>query len=111
MSDKTKLIQQLKNQGAFWSYGEEGLQNLPDAVLIETTLKMGDVPEIQLLFKLFTIEAIKAVWHQKLIPNQRLYPHNYYLARIFFDIENPEAYIKPLQKQYSRYERIKNADA
>ena len=110
MTAKTDLIQRLKKQGAFWSYAKEGIENLPDRILIEEALRMGDVEEIQQLFRIYPIEQIKQVWHEKLIPDQRIYPHNYYLALIFFDIENPREYIKPLQKKYSRYERLKNVN-
>lgn len=110
MGDKKDLIERLKQQGAFWSYSKEGLTDIPAALLIETTLRMGDVPEILKLFELYEVERIKDVWHKKLLPDQRIYPHNYYLAKVFFKIADPEAYIKPLQQRYSRYERIKNAD-
>lgn len=108
---KTTLINKLKENGAFWSYDKKVLdEEVPDPVLIEQALRMGNVPELLALFDLFTFEQIKQVWHERLIPHQRIYPYNDYLAKVFFKIDNPADYIKPLQKHYGRYERIKNAN-
>jgi len=108
MVTKTQLIYWLHKLGAFWSYTKEGLENMPDNVLIEHALRWGEVRDLRALFELFPDRKIKTVWHEKLIPQAHLYPHNYYLARIFFGIEDPETYIKSRQKPFSRYERIKN---
>lgn len=104
---KLTLIEKLKATGAFWSYATESFPNLPDEILIEEALRMADVAELQTLFRLFPLAKIRQVWREKLIPDARIYPHNYYLALIFFNIKNPKRYILPLQKKYSRYERIK----
>lgn len=111
MTAEQQLTQQLKKTGAFWSYSSESLSDLSDKLLIEECLRWGDVPEIIQLFSLFSVQTIQNVWEQQLIPDERIYPHNYYLAKIFFDIEKPDNYIKPLQKKYSRYERIKQFNA
>ncbi|PSJ75851.1 hypothetical protein C7N43_16690 [Sphingobacteriales bacterium UPWRP_1] len=102
---KEQLIQNLRRLGAFWSYAPQA--PIPDAVLIEEVLRWGDVAEIQALFRLYATAEIRKVWRETLIPDTRIYPHNYYLALIFFNIKNPKRYILPLQKKYSRYERLK----
>jgi hypothetical protein len=104
---KKELSEKLIRQGTFWSYNIDNLEVIPDSLLIEQTLRWADVPEYNDLFRLFPFETIKKVWEKKMIPDKRIYPHNYYLAKIFFGIENPESYIIPLQKQNSRYERLK----
>ncbi|MFB6306646.1 MAG: hypothetical protein ABEH43_06610 [Flavobacteriales bacterium] len=111
MSAKQQLTDQLRSQGAFRSYADNSLSEIPDKILIEEALRMGDVPELILLFKLYSNEYIKQTWQEKLLPDQRIYPHNYYLAKVFFNIKHPEHYIEHYQNQFSRYERIKNADA
>ncbi len=105
--DKIDLINRLNKLGAFWSYDLNNTEKFSDNVLIEECLKWGDVIEINEVLRIFPIKKIKEVWKEKLIPDLRLYSHNYYLAIIFFDIKNPELYIKINSKKYSRYERIK----
>ncbi len=106
---KIELIYSLKQKGGFWSYEEKALKNLPENMLIEESLRMGDVPDILLLFRLFSKEKIRQVWKKRTIPDKRIYARNYYLAKIFFNIQNPDNYLKPLQKKFSRYELIKKA--
>jgi len=104
---KSELIDKLKSQGSFWSYKIDNPGEVPDSILIEQTLRWGDVPEILVLFDIFPLQKIKSVWEMTMLPDKRIYPHNYYLARIFFKIGEPKKYILSLQKQNSRYERLK----
>lgn len=104
---KPELLNKLKRQGAFWSYQIDNPAEVPDSILIEQTLRWGDVPEILVLFNLFPMQKIKQIWELTLLPDKRIYPHNYYLARVFFNIDEPEKYILSLQKQNSRYERLR----
>jgi hypothetical protein len=103
-----KLVKRLKSIGAFWSYNPESLTNLPAAVLIEECLRWGDVQEIVTLFNLYSTTEIKKVWKEKMLPDKRIYAHNYYLASIFFNIKKPTAYIRRIFEQNNRYERIKS---
>ncbi|MCS7028108.1 MAG: hypothetical protein NZ519_05025 [Bacteroidia bacterium] len=105
---KKQLIEKLCSIGAFWSYDLSSCI-VPDEVLIETALRWGDVEEISALFRIFPKTLVRKVWQEKLIPDIRLQAHNYYLARIFFNIQNPQRYIKSLQKKFSRYERIRQS--
>jgi hypothetical protein len=109
MSSGSELIYDLKKRGGFWSYSEDILDTIPDTLLIEEALRRGEVKDIKLLFDLFSVKKIKQVWKEKIIPDKRIYGHNYYLAKIFFNINAPGRYIKSMQKKYNRYERIKNA--
>lgn len=102
-----ELQERLRKLGAFWNYAPDAL--IPAEVMIEEGLRWADVEELLMIFRLFPRPQIRAIWREKLIPDTRLYPHNYYLARIFFNIQNPKRYIVPLQKKYSRYERIKQS--
>ena len=104
---KKELSEKLISQGIFWSYDIDNPGLIPDTLLIEQTLRWADVPDYLVLFKLFPAEKIKKVWEEKMVPDKRIYPHNYYLARVLFGINNPENYIFPLQNKNSRYERLK----
>jgi hypothetical protein len=106
-STKPLLILRLRELGAFWSYALDA--NISDEVLIEEGLRWGDVEELQILFKLFAFKEIKRVWREKMLADERIYRHNFYLAAIFFNIQNPKRYILPLQKKYNRYEKLNNS--
>ncbi len=106
---KPLFITRLRQLGAFWSYAPDA--DIPDEVLIEEALRWGDVEELQALFKMFSGKEIKRVWREKMLPDERIYRHNFYLAAIFFNIQNPKRYILPLQKKYSRYGRLRQFTA
>jgi len=96
--DKGALAYQLKNLGAFWSYSKDGLFNISDDLLIEEALRWGDVDEIKAIFQLFPKDKVKVVWENYLVPDRSIYPHNYYLALIFFNIEEPNKYLESIIK-------------
>ena len=49
----------------------------------------------------------KAQYIERLVKESKpIYPHNYYLAKIFFNTDHPETYIPALQGKNSRYERL-----
>jgi len=111
MKTKQQLIQRLKQRGAFWSYQIPADSLLPDAVIISECLVCGDVPELLVMFQIFGKQAAKLIWKEKLLPIEKHYARNYYLAAIFFDIENPGKYILPKLLKSNRYERIKQFTA
>ncbi len=104
--NKKDFVKKLKDKGLFWSYSKNA--SYTDNVVMEQTLRWGDVDDLILLFSLFDKEKIFDVWVKHLLPDERLYAHNYYLARIFFDIEDDvEEFIKYKALKNNRYERIK----
>ncbi len=105
--DKYELYSSLKNKGLFWSYNTVITDYLGDKLLIEHCLLYGEVDDIIELFKMFEFELIKDVWNKKLVPDERHYGLNYYFAMIWFDINEPEIYLKEIAKENSRYEKLK----
>ena len=105
--NKIELIKELNKKGIFWSYDITNPNKVPDNIIIEHVLRWGDVSDILMLFKLFDYNHIKQVWGKSLIPDDRIYSHNYYLARVFFNINDVEEYLNHKRKQNNRYERIK----
>jgi hypothetical protein len=92
--DRNTLIFNLKEMGAFWSYSVDNLSDMPDDLLIEEALKWGDIIEIKAIFQLFPKDKVQNIWEKYLVPDYSLYPHNYYLARIFFEIDNPNLFLE-----------------
>ncbi len=101
---KAELLIQLRAQNAFWSYVKDA--HIPDPILIEHTLRSGEPPQIIALFSLFEKSYVQEIWEQELIPDERIYRHNYYLARIFFGIPDTEAFLDDRKQKYSRFARL-----
>jgi len=98
-SDREILIQKLIGCNSFWSFKIP--QEIPDDVLIEKTLIYLDLEDINLLFTLFSSKKIKRVWRSRVV-TQGDYYHtlNKLLAWMYFDIKNPDRYIKTTINQH-----------
>jgi len=103
---KDELLYNLIKKKAFWSYNTL-TSKFDDSIIIENCLLWGDVEELIALFKLFDFETIKKIWVEKLVPMDIFYKNNYYLGKIFFDIEDIREFIEFNSKKYGRLERIK----
>lgn len=103
---REELLQRLIVNKAFWSYDTK-TSKFNDEIIIEHCLIWGDVEDIKALFEIFDFEKIKQVWTERVIPRDIYEKDNYYLGRIFFEIENIEEYIEINSKKYCRFERIK----
>jgi len=70
-------------------------EEIPDDILIEKTLIYLDLDDINQLFKLFPPKKIKQIWRDRLvIQGDYYYRLNKLLAWMYFDVKNPERYIK-----------------
>ncbi len=88
---KSEQFVRMKIKGLFWSYSQDIRYDVAkEALLIETVLKYADMDEIKLLFSLFGKRRVKHVWTGRIMNDSRFKKLNYFLARIFFDI-NAEA--------------------
>jgi hypothetical protein len=95
---RASLIDYLSEHHFLWSYDPSSLHKLPDKILIEHTLLYADVPQLRYLFELFPKATIEQVWKETLLPVPEYRKLNYYLALIYFDIEDPN----PLLNQYAQ---------
>lgn len=103
-SIKSALLEQLKQEHCFWSYNEDAIHRISDDMLIEKTLLHLDLPEIDLLFKLYPFKRIKQVWLEHLVPQEEyLYTLNRFFAWYYFNAKRPDAYIKSMAtRHYNR---------
>ena len=103
-SIKSVLLEQLKQEHCFWSYNEDSIRSISDDMLIEKTLLYLDLPEIDLLFKLYPFKQIKQVWLEYLIPQEEyLYTLNRFFAWYYFKAKRPDTYIKSMAtRHYNR---------
>lgn len=82
------LFEKMKNKNFFWSYAKDitAAEVNPD-ILAETVLKYGDVEDIKLLFTCYDETYLREVWVQRLLFDNRFKKLNFYLAKIFFDVD------------------------
>lgn len=97
---KSRLLEQLREENAFWSYAPESvtLENVRDEQLIALTMRHLDLDEIKLLFNIFSFKTIKNAWKTLLVPEgEYLYTLNRFFAWYYFKAKKPDAYLKSLQ--------------
>ena len=108
---KKDLYQKLLTTRAFWSYDMTGVEIIPDEMLIEKTIVCLGHKELQILFEIFPKKYIKKVWRERLAIAGDYYKNiNYMMAHIYFDIKDPERYMKSVSTIYvkkitGQYER------
>lgn len=94
-SDKQILSKKLIERNSFWSFKMSQNNPIPDEILIEKTLIYLDIEDINILFKIFPNKRIKQVWRDRLVIQGDYYRSlNKLLAWMYFDIKNPDRYIK-----------------
>lgn len=97
-SMKEQLIEKLVKHNSFWSFDMEHLPQITDAVFIEKTLLYLDIEDINMLFKIYPHKKIKQVWIERLAVQGDYYARlNKLLAWMYFDIKQPERYLKRLE--------------
>ena len=104
-SIKSELIEKLKQEHCFWSYGEFDVKDLSDEMLIEKALVHLDLAEINQLFQIYSFAKVKKVWKEQLIPQaEYLYALNRFLAWYYFKVKKPDIYLKSMTTRY--YNRL-----
>lgn len=106
-SIKNRLLDNLKAEGALWSYNNEVLsaETFDDELLIELVLRHLDLDDIALLFKIYSYNMIKRAWLERLVPQgEYLYTLNRFFAWYYFKAKRPDSYIKAMATRY--YNRI-----
>ena len=97
---KECLLEQLRQEKAFWSYDTKSvtLDNIQDEELIALTMRYLDLDEIKQLFSIFSYKKIKESWKKLLVPEgEYLYTLNRFFAWYYFKAKNPDAYLKSLE--------------
>lgn len=89
------LIRKLKKEHAFWSFDKIKADQISDEILIARVLMHLDIDEIITLFKLYPKKKIKEVWKNEMLSQEPMYHGlNRLYAFLFFDIKNPDRYIR-----------------
>ena len=76
-----------------------------DNLIIETTLKYADMDDIKTLFLLYGKPKVQNIWENQLIKDSRFKKLNYFLARVFFDMNVEAEYFEPVKN--NRAEKLR----
>jgi hypothetical protein len=100
-TNKEILSQKLVRRNCFWSVKLP--TEIPDDILIEKTIIYLDIEDINQLFKLYSSKKIKQVWLSRLVTQGDYYHSlNKLLAWFYFDIKNPDRYIKATMTRHMK---------
>lgn len=96
MQDKRQtILEKIKANGGFWSYCGYIPTSLDDDSVIEAALVNLDLEDFPLLLEIWDKAHIKRVWKERLVSQgKRMNIRNYTLAVNFFEIQDPEEYLK-----------------
>ena len=97
------LFRRLQKENAFWSYDPTfvSLKNIDDDMLIEKVMLHLDIVDVNRLFAIYPKGRIKKVWRTRLCPLEPYYNGlNRLFAYIYFNIKNPDIYIKRQQAKH-----------
>ena len=90
---KQVLWRQLEQMGCLWSYAKG--PSLDDEMLIEKALLYLEFEDLHKLSDLYPMKQIQDVWRKRLVSQGDYYGIiNWLLAAMFFDIKNPNRYLK-----------------
>lgn len=91
---KSGLMRKLRLELAFW-YRSPKKKEISDRELIENVLMYLDIDDIDLLFNIFPKKVIMKIWKEYMIPQGPSWEKlNALYAFLYFDIEDPERYIR-----------------
>ena len=99
---RSNLLNTLKKMNAFWSYNASDVSKttISDELFIEKSLVHLDIADLKKLFSLFPHQKIKEVWKKQLCTQEPYYHElNTMLAYLYFDIKNPNRYLKTISKR------------
>lgn len=98
---RIELIEKLYATKAFWSYSNVQIEDISDSLLIQKVMENLDIPDIQKLFSLYKKNFIRRVWKKELVLQDPYYRSlNLMLAKLFFNIINPELYIANVHREF-----------
>jgi hypothetical protein len=106
---KADLLKKLHDEKAFWSYSQSSLSQIPDILIIEKVLLHLDIDAVNSLFRLFPKKLIRNIWKERMLSLEPVYHQlNRLYAFMYFDIINPDRYIRDFKNK--KYKSIRCKD-
>ena len=97
---KSTLFDSIKAKGLFWSYAPTISYSLDkDNLLCEIVLKYGDIEDIHNLFALYGESTVREIWEKAVKPDSRFKRLNYFIARVFFNLDVEASDFENLQHE------------
>lgn len=91
---KRLLWQHLEKKGCAWSYVKKP-KNIDDELLIEKALLYLEFEDLHKLNEIYPMHYLREVWRKRLVSQGAYYDIvNWLLATMFFNIKNPDRYLK-----------------
>ena len=93
--NKKELQDLLNSRNFLWSYNISNGNILSDEIIIEKSLLHLEFEELPMLFSLYNFNYIKKIWRENIVSQGEYYNIiNWLLAVLFFNIQNPDKYLK-----------------
>ncbi|MFA5699890.1 MAG: hypothetical protein WC913_01260 [Desulfuromonas sp.] len=103
---KDSLYTKIKYKGLLWSYDPaEDYSIEKGQLLVETVLKYASLEDIQKVFLLYGQRFVKQVWENRVLTDSRFKRLNYFLARVFFNMDVEAGYFA--EHQRSRADKLR----
>lgn len=95
LEQKKKLLwRRLEKKGCVWSYVKHP-RAIDDELLIEKALLYLEFEDLHKLSEIYPMHYLRDVWRERLVSQGAYYDIlNWLLAAMFFDIKNPDKYLK-----------------
>ena len=91
---KRLLWRKIKKKGCMWSYVKNP-KAIDDELLIEKALLYLEFEDLHKLSEIYPMHYLRDVWRERLVSQGAYYDIlNWLLAVMFFDIKNPDRYLK-----------------
>ncbi len=88
------MWQHLEKKGCAWSYVKKP-KNIDDELLIEKALLYLEFEDLHKLNEIYPMHYLREVWRKRLVSQGAYYDIvNWLLATMFFNIKNPDRYLK-----------------
>lgn len=101
LNRKRELVEHLLKAYAFWSYANIVAEKIPDEELIEKAFIYLGFREIALLFELYHRDFVHKVWRERMaVQGDYLFALNVMIALYYFDIKQPERYLKRVENEH-----------
>ena len=103
---KEALYNKIKHKGLLWSYDPAEVYSVEKAqLLVEMVLKYASLEDVQKVFLLYGQWFVKQVWENRVLTDSRFKRLNYFLARIFFNMDVEADYFA--EHQRSRADKLR----
>ena len=104
---REQLIRELFRNRVFWSYKEPEPDSINDDILIEKTLIHLDIEDINKLFILFPKAKVRSIWKERVVIRDARYcSMNLLFAYLYFNLKNPDNYLKRRLKEHYKQLQI-----